>query len=110
MYLSRKHIIYNVSVIILVIALLTPSLVKFSHVFENHIHKVCKNPQKLHYHEYNVDCDFYSFKLNTQFSFASIDNQLLDIIDNHQPVFLKYHFFNNKKHLHFSRRGPPQLI
>ena len=110
MNLSRKHIIYKVSVIILVIALLTPSLVKFSHVFENHIHKVCKNPQKFHFHEYNVDCDFYNFKLNTPFSSASIDNQLLDIVNNHQRVFLKYHFFNGKKHLHFSRRGPPQLI
>lgn len=110
MNLSRKHNIFKISVIILVIALLTPSLVKFSHIFENHIHQVCKNPQKLHFHEYNVDCDFYDFKLNTQFSLASIDYQLLDIVDNHEPVFLKYHFFISNQLLHFSRRGPPQLV
>ena len=110
MNLSRKHIIYKVSVIILSIALFTPSFVKFSHIFENHNHQVCKNPQKLHFHEYSVDCDFYSFKLNTQFSFVPNDFQLLNIENNHQQIIIEYHFLSSDEHLGFSRRGPPQLI
>ena len=110
MNLSRKHIIYKVSVIILSIALFTPSFVKFSHIFEDHTHQVCKNPQKVHFHEYNIDCDFYNFKLNTQFSFISNDFQLLNIENNYQPIILKYHFLRIDKPIHFSRRGPPQLI
>ncbi|MBE9489733.1 MAG: hypothetical protein IMY67_05520 [Bacteroidetes bacterium] len=110
MNLSRKHIIYKVSVIILSITLLAPSFVKFSHVFENHVHQVCKNPQKVHFHEYNLDCDFYNFKLNTQFSFVSNNFQLLKTEDNHQPIILKYHFLSSNQYLDFLRRGPPQLI
>lgn len=106
----RTHIISKISIVVLTIALLTPSLVKFSHIFENHVHKVCENPQKSHFHEFDLDCEFYKFKLNTQFGFSANEFQFLNIIENHQPIISQYQFLSDYQRLHFSLRGPPQLI
>ncbi len=106
----KEHIIYKFSIVILAIALLTPSFVKFSHVFEDHIHEVCKNPQKTHFHEVDLDCEFYKFKLNKKLIFASNEFQFLNIVENHQPIVLQYRFLSDYQPLHFSLRGPPQLI
>jgi len=106
----KTHIIYKISVFILVFALLTPAVVKFSHVFKDHKHNVCKNSQKTHFHEFNLDCDFYSFKLSTQFSFIPQDFELLPVIENHQIAIQHYLFVTSNKNTHLFKRGPPQLI
>lgn len=71
----REHIASKISIIILVAALLTPSVVKLHHLFEDHAHAVCVNTQDTHWHEVDLDCEFYKFKLNTQFShsFVAVD-------------------------------------
>jgi len=94
----------------LVIALLVPSLVKVSRVFDDHVHQVCKNPQKIHIHEFDTDCAFYNFKLNTQFSIVANDFQFLKDKEGFQTICSQYHFLCNYKQLSFSLRGPPQLI
>jgi len=110
MNISKSHIIYKISAVILILALLTPSIVKFSHIFEDHIHNVCKNPQKTHFHEFDLDCDFYSFKLNTPFCFTPQDLQFLVINKYNQIATQQYLFVSNGQNLHFFKRGPPQLI
>jgi len=106
----KEHIIYKFCTVILILALLTPSAVKFFHIFEDHIHEVCKNNQKTHFHEFDLDCEFYKFKLKTQFSLSTNDFQFLDIVENYQPIVLQYCYLNDFQSLHFSLRGPPQLI
>lgn len=110
MNLNRYHIIYKISVIVLVIVLLTPSFVKFSHIFQDHIHQVCKSPQNIHFHKSDLDCDFYKFKLNTQFSFFPEDFQFLKKQENYKIVTLHYSFLSNYQPLSFLLRGPPQMI
>jgi hypothetical protein len=106
----KEHIIYKFSLVILAIALLTPSFVKFSHVFEEHVHEVCNNQQKVHFHEFDFDCEFYMFKLNKKFIFASNEFQFLNVTENHQPNRSHYQFLSDYQSLHFTLRGPPQLI
>ncbi len=106
----RAHIIYKISVIILVVVLLSPNFVKFSHIFQDHIHQVCKSPQKIHFHKSDLDCDFYKFKLRTQFSFSAEDFKFLFIEENYQVITSQYLFLENKQNLHFFKRGPPELI
>lgn len=110
MNINRYHIISKISVIILVIVLLTPSVVKFSHIFQDHFHQVCKNPQKIHFHKSDLDCDFYKFKLRTQFSFSAEELKFLIIEENYQVITSQYLFLENKQNLHFFKRGPPELI
>ena len=110
MNINRYHIIYKISVIVLVIVLFTPSVVKFSHIFQDHIHQVCKSPQKIHFHKSDLDCDFYKFKLRTQFSFSDEELKFLIIEENYQVITSQYLFLENKQNLHFFKRGPPELI
>ena len=65
----KAHIGYKISLIVLIIALLVPSFVKLAHAFEKHKHEVCTTPQKSHYHELDLDCEFYKFKLSHTFNF-----------------------------------------
>jgi hypothetical protein len=106
----KEHIIYKFSIVVLAIALLTPSFVKLSHVFEDHVHEVCDNPQKIHFHEVDLDCEFYKFKLNKKFIFAFNGFQFLNVVENHKPNSSQYQFLSDYQFLQFSLRGPPQLI
>lgn len=107
---SNAHIAYKAFIIVLIIALLVPSFVKFAHIFENHKHEVCENPQKSHYHEFDVDCEFYKFKLNPQTTTIFDDFVTLDIEENYKLITSLYHFINDYQRLSFSLRGPPCLV
>ena len=106
----KEHIVYKFSTAILILALLTPSAVKFFHIFEDHIHEVCKNNQKTHFHEFNLDCECYKFKLSTQFSGLQQIIDFLNLEDNYQSIFGHYQFISSDTFLYFPLRGPPQLV
>lgn len=106
----KAHIGFKISLIALIVALLVPSFVKLAHAFETHKHEVCKTPQKSHYHELDLDCEFYKFKLSHAFNFQpevfslEITKQILHL-DNFYKAF-----YNNLQLQQPSLRGPPQLI
>lgn len=106
----KEHIIFKAITLTLVFVLIVPSFVKLAHAFENHKHEVCEVPQKLHFHDFELDCEFYKFKLNTQFYFTDA----LSVSEyQEQPVqhiFSQYHFLSDYQKLPFSLRGPPCLV
>lgn len=107
----KTHIGYKISLIVLIIALLVPSFVKLAHAFENHKHEVCKTPQKSHYHELDLDCEFYKFN-KSNITFIT-PNYGLDIIENSSLNGLIYGLYNFKyyhQHLSFSLRAPPSFL
>jgi hypothetical protein len=107
----KEHTIYKLSVVVLALALLAPTFVKFSHVFEVHsTHVVCKNPQKTHFHKFNLDCEFCKFKLNTQWFFDTNSYQLVNQHEHYQVTSLHYSYLCNYLPLAFLLRGPPQMI
>ena len=110
MNVLKEHIIYKISIVILVIALLTPSFVKFFHVFEDHIHEVCLDNQKTHFHEFDLDCEFYKFKLSKQFSGFQQIIDFLNVENNYQSSFSHYQFKSSYIVRDFRLRGPPQLV
>ena len=114
------HIIMNISAIVLVLATLTPSFLKFVHAFENHKHEVCTNPQTTHFHSLDLDCEFYKFKVQTQaykealdFSFLEFNhlaNSLLGTFNSfNKSVLLNYNITFNTHFSSFYLRGPPSL-
>ena len=107
---TQTHIVYKSFIIVLVVALLVPSIVKFAHIFENHKHEVCETPQKSHFHEFDVDCEFYKFKLNPQVNTTFDDFVALNIDDNFKLITSQYHFISDYQRLSFSLRGPPSLV
>ena len=107
---KKEYIGYKGIILLLAIALLLPSAIKLAHAFASHNHEVCEFPQSTHYHEYEIDCEFYKFKLNPQISFDTevYENVInLDLIE--QPIV--YYSYSKKSHVAaFRLRGPPTLL
>ncbi len=62
--------VFRVLAIMLVLTVLLPSVLKLTHAFTHHKHEVCDtdNKHETHFHESDLNCDFYKFKLTkTQF-------------------------------------------
>ncbi|APY09571.1 hypothetical protein BWZ20_02630 [Winogradskyella sp. J14-2] len=93
----------------LILAVLLPSAIKLAHAFSHHSHEVCKNDidSNTHFHELDIDCEFYKFKLNTNYYFTSLSYKTI-IQNNFSKVntciylFLRTHQ-QNTSYL----RGPP---
>ena len=111
MYRNKRHIFFfNLVTIILVAALLTPSIVKFNHIFEDHKHEVCETPQTNHFHELDMDCEFYKFKLSAQFSFSPNPISFSQYLIPSKKIVTQYIFISDYQQLHFDLRGPPALV
>jgi hypothetical protein len=108
----KEHIAFKILAIALIITIAIPSVIKFSHVFTHHKHKheICKGERTTHLHEIDLDCEFYKFKLNNNFTLPQYSTAIF--IENNQSkeVSNQYLFLSNYQRLHFSLRGPPMSI
>ena len=105
-----KHsMLFKGLIITLVMALIVPSFVKFAHAFENHKHEICTKPQKTHFHEFDLDCEFYKFKISPQIAITFNYNQNLDILEVTKTIISQYQFVSDYQRLSFSLRGPPTV-
>jgi hypothetical protein len=93
-----------------VVAILVPTLVKSYHGFEDHKHEVCNEKYSTHFHELNLDCEFYKFKVNTNY-YQGIETLLfasnLKITEQNTSY---YFFLSTHQQDNFYLRGPPSLI
>jgi hypothetical protein len=110
MQIIRTHIIGKVLVILLSMFLLAPLAVKLNHIFEDHKHEVCKTPNKLHFHNLQLDCKFYDFRLNTYYYQSPEVFEIFDIEDIQETMVSQYHFISHYQRLQFSLRGPPSYV
>lgn len=105
--------LFKVLAFTLALSVLLPTAVKLSHVFNHHEHEVCENDDadtSTHFHEFDLDCDFYKFKLTQNQYFLVYDyDETLKISDASEslPYYIS---FNDHQHLTRYLRGPPQLI
>ncbi len=107
---NKPHIAFRIATLTLVLAFLLPSAVKFSHVFNHHQHVVCNDDITTHLHASDVDCDFYKFKLNTQYH-SPLEYIALPLEVSYFEINNTfYNFLNNHRQLSFSLRGPPELV
>jgi ABC-type maltose transport system permease subunit len=110
MTLDRKHIIFKVLAIGLILTLMFPITYKFTHIFEHHKHEVCIGTSSTHVHKVDLDCEFQKFQFNNQF-FSNLKNEvLLSVLSKYELPVLTYKFLNNHRPLSFSLRGPPVLV
>lgn len=101
---------FKLATLVLALALLVPSAVKFSHVFSHHHHEICNGENQAHLHKTDIDCNFYKFKLSSSFTLPDTGFEFVSIEDNHSIYDTSYAFLSDYQQLHFSLRGPPQLI
>jgi hypothetical protein len=95
---------------VLSVILLAPAFVKLNHIFEDHKHQVCKTPFSNHFHEYEIDCEFYDFTFKTNFYQSLITSELImcDIFD--KTITSQYFYISDYQKLQFSLRGPPLSV
>ncbi|MBT8266584.1 MAG: hypothetical protein KJO41_10785 [Bacteroidia bacterium] len=96
--------------IVLSMALLMPYAIKIAHAFESHQHEVCTTPQSSHYHQLDWDCEFYKFKLNTQYYSSITPIEITKVVKPCDIVSTIYHFERQAHHFRKSQRGPPVFV
>ena len=104
----KDHIIFKLLTIVLVITLITPTLVKFGHIFEDHTHEVCTHKSQTHLHTLDIHCEFYKFKTNNLLAISHFSYDILDTNTKSKEITSwLYNFKYNHQQLPFSLRGPP---
>jgi hypothetical protein len=89
------------------VCLVLPAVVKFSHLFAHHKHEVCLGENQSHFHELDMDCEFYKFNINHYTTLINFEFIPLEVVDNQEIIDTKYLFLSTFQKLHFSLRGPP---
>jgi len=103
----REHIILKFAIVFLVAALVTPSIVKLSHAFANHEHEICTSDKAHHFHEVDLECEFYKFK-KTGESYVNINyNGQEPILEVQKAIPFYYTHLSSHQQLNVSLRGPP---
>lgn len=106
----KQDIIFKLATLLLTVTLLLPSAVKFSHVFSHHEHEICYGEYQTHMHNLDLDCSFYKFKLSSQFTIPNFSFEIINTQYDFNLVKSQYLFLSEYQALHFSLRGPPQLV
>ncbi|WP_111682756.1 hypothetical protein [Winogradskyella tangerina] len=105
--------IYKALSLLLVVIVLLPIGVKLSHVFNHHEHEVCSIDDRnagTHFHELDLDCEFFKFKLNTNFySFIKDEDSSEDKKLNKTNTCL-YIFLRTHQQTTSYLRGPPHSV
>ncbi len=80
-------------------------------MFNHHEHEVCTNDNvdtNTHFHEFDLDCEFYKFKLTQNQYFLVYDYDENLKFSKTSESLSYYISFNNHQHLTRQLRGPPQ--
>lgn len=109
MQIFKKHIAFKFLAFSLALTLLTPTFVKFNHIFAHHKHDICSGEKSTHLHELNKDCDFYKFHLSTIYTFSYFEFQLFIPKEKTSSIVSQYQFISKYQRLQVALRGPPQI-
>lgn len=104
-----KRITTSILALLLIGAILSPSILKLSHALFEHQEQVCEEIGSVHFHEIEIDCDFQKYKLSTITYVSLGNNAVLKIEIPQKRIFNYYNFLSSYQSLHFALRGPPAL-
>lgn len=110
MFIKQQRHIAQVIILCLTMVLLLPSVVKFSHVLSPHEHETCLDSSSTHFHEVDIDCEFYKFKLNTSFYTALNHTEITPNEFFNNSEYSYYAFVKQQKRSSRAQRGPPGLV
>jgi hypothetical protein len=107
----KQHITFKILAFSLALTLLTPTFVKFNHIFAHHKHDICLGEKTTtHLHEQNTDCDFYKFKLTNVYTHTFLEFNLFECKEQTLSSVSQYQFVSKFRRLQIALRGPPALI
>ncbi len=106
----REHILIKFAIVFLVAALVLPSIVKLSHAFANHEHSVCTSDSAHHFHEINLDCEFYKFKKTGESYISQVYIGSEPFLGIQPDIVFYYTFLNSHQQTSITLRGPPHIL
>lgn len=98
--------------LLLILSVLLPSAVKLSHVFNHHKHEVCQNDGDInntHFHELDLDCEFYKFKLSQNHYFLDYNYEESPELSSTIQTISYYRSLYKLQLTTRFLRGPPTL-
>lgn len=103
------RILVSFTCLLLVIAILAPSVAKLAHAFNGHPHLECEKLGSLHIHQGELDCNFHKFQ-----HFPQFHTLFTDLPQYYSPAvstdnFNHYSFLSKYQKHHFELRGPPYV-
>ncbi len=104
--------VFRVLAIMLVLTVLLPSVLKLTHAFTHHKHEVCDtdNKHETHFHESDLNCDFYKFKLTKTQFFENYQYEIKKQTEYFKPSSKYYTSLHNNWQITRFLRGPPVLV
>ncbi|WP_298901986.1 hypothetical protein [uncultured Psychroserpens sp.] len=104
---KKQHISTKLVALLLAFTLIVPSVVKFSHALSSHEHEVCFDENQTHFHNVDVDCEFYKFKLSNSL-YIQLEDYSLSADDTiYKPIIPYHNFLKSHQQLFSFLRGPP---
>ncbi|MDX1365813.1 MAG: hypothetical protein R3243_16530 [Arenibacter latericius] len=104
----RGHILSFFSILMVALFAL-PGALKAKHAILEHHNFVCKEKGKLHYHEMEVECEFYKYNISHFITPEYVELNNNSWIFKTEKVTDYYQYLSKYQKLHFSERGPPTL-
>lgn len=105
----KSHIVFKIATLTLVLALLTPTVLKFAHTFNHHEHEICKGEHQVHLHATDFDCSYHKFKLTNTFTIPEFSFDILSPEKGHKTIISQYFILSEFQRQHVLLRGPPQF-
>ncbi|MFK7781992.1 hypothetical protein [Psychroserpens sp.] len=106
----KQHIVFRIATLFVVVVLLTPIIVKVSHAFSDHEHEICLGVNQSHFHEIDMDCEFFKYKINHNSYFVFFSYNLKSSLETNISETTYYSFLKSHQHLTSYLRGPPQFL
>ncbi len=94
----------------MVVALLFPSAVSFSHIYAHEKQEACHNYYDTHLHKKNIDCELCKFHPTPVIAFDLLHFNLNQVTRADKRFFNHYQFLSDFQKLSFELRGPPASI
>lgn len=102
-----QRILFPFAAIFLLACFFTPYLLKIEHGIFEHKEVLCTESGELHFHEIELDCDFYKFQLKQLFHPAFNAPKVQVHIPPKKRLIDHYCYLSKYQKLHFVLRGPP---
>lgn len=105
----RKQITNHIASFVLIVSLLLPIGISFSHALHNHEHADCNAKNEKHIHKQSIDCSYFHYISQVQTASQVYQYELFSsFIPFENPVLvLSFYYFD--KLTAFLVRGPPAI-
>lgn len=111
MHKLKGHIVFKISSFVLMLSLFVPSVVSFIHDIQHeHTYLMCDNSGETHLHNEAEECNFFIFKLNTEYHSINTGHSIAMLVFPTERIYTLYSFPYNHQNLSYSLRAPPFLV